>query len=95
MAKAEQNSLAGQGLDVIRSFDLRSALVAHVGYGPVEMVRLLLDAGTDINMANNKGWTLLHCVACASANGLPGGPEMLITLAAGQRGRPLPSRLRW
>ncbi|MCI0398064.1 MAG: ankyrin repeat domain-containing protein [Chloroflexi bacterium] len=57
-------------------------------FGRVEMVRLLLAAGADINMANNKGWTLLHCVACASADGLPGGPEMLITfidllLAAG------------
>lgn len=57
-------------------------------FGRVEMARLLLDAGADINMANNKGWTLLHCVAYASADGLPGGPEMLITfidllLAAG------------
>ncbi|MBK8903526.1 MAG: ankyrin repeat domain-containing protein [Anaerolineaceae bacterium] len=47
-------------------------------FGRVEMLRLLLDAGADINMANNKGWTLLHCVAYASADGLPGGPEMLI-----------------
>jgi ankyrin repeat protein len=57
-------------------------------FAQVEMVRLLLDAGADINMANNKGWTLLHCVAYASADGLPGGSEMLITfidslLAAG------------
>jgi ankyrin repeat protein len=57
-------------------------------FGRAEMVRLLLDAGADINMANNKGWTLLHCVAYPSAGRLPGGPETLITfidwlLAAG------------
>jgi ankyrin repeat protein len=32
-------------------------------FGRAEMVRLLLDAGANINMAHNKGWTLLHCVA--------------------------------
>ncbi len=57
-------------------------------FGRVEMVRLLLEAGADINMANNKGWTLLHCVTYASADGLSGGLGMLITfidslLAAG------------
>lgn len=57
-------------------------------FGRVEMLRLLLDAGADINMANNKGWTLLHCVAYASTAGLSGGPEMLnsfidLLLAAG------------
>ena len=57
-------------------------------FGRVEMVRLLLDSGADINMANNKGWTLLHSAACASGNGHNGGPEILITfidllLAAG------------
>lgn len=78
-------------------------------FGRVEMVRLLLDAGADINMANNKGWTLLHCVASASADGLPGGPEMLITFidmllvagadttaeAHGAGGTPLMQALFW
>ena len=57
-------------------------------FGRVEMVRLLLDAGADINMANNKGWTLLHILACAAVNGQSGGQERLVSyidalLAAG------------
>jgi ankyrin repeat protein len=53
-------------------------------FGRIEMVRLLLDAGADINMANNKGWTMLHSAACA----LTGELETLLTyidwlLAAG------------
>ena len=57
-------------------------------FGRAEMVRLLLDAGADVNMANNKGWTLLHVVACAAANGQAGGQERFTTfidalLAAG------------
>jgi ankyrin repeat protein len=78
-------------------------------FGRVEMVRLLLDAGADINMANNKGWTLLHIVACAAANGQPGGQERIITLidallaasadvtaeAHGSGGTPLMQALFW
>ncbi|HRQ41589.1 MAG TPA: ankyrin repeat domain-containing protein [Chloroflexota bacterium] len=78
-------------------------------FGRVEMVRLLLDAGAGINMANNKGWTLLHIAACASADGLPGGPEMLATFidwlltagadvtaeAHGAGGTPLMQALFW
>jgi ankyrin repeat protein len=46
-------------------------------FGRVEMVRLLLEGGADINMANNKGWTMLHSVACTSVGNVPGGPEMV------------------
>lgn len=75
----------------------------------VEMVRLLLAAGADINMANNKGWTLLHAAACAAANGQTGGQELLITFidlllavgadvtaeAHGAGGTPLMQALFW
>ena len=78
-------------------------------FGRVEMVRLLLDGGADINMANNKGWTLLHCVAYTSAGGVPGGPEMVTAVidsllaagadvtaeAHGSGGTPLMQALFW
>lgn len=78
-------------------------------FGRLEMVRLLLAAGADINMANNKGWTMLHSAACTSAGGVPGGPEMVTAIidsllaagadvtaeAHGAGGTPLMQALFW
>lgn len=75
----------------------------------LEMVNLLLAAGADINMANNKGWTLLHGVAYTSVGGTPDGPELVINLidsllaagadvtaeAHGAGGTPLMQALFW
>ncbi|MFZ0544701.1 MAG: ankyrin repeat domain-containing protein [Candidatus Promineifilaceae bacterium] len=75
----------------------------------VGMVNLLLAAGTDVNMTNNKGWTLLHSVAYTSVSGTPGGEEMAIGIidsllvdgadvtaeAHGEGGTPLMQALFW
>jgi ankyrin repeat protein len=75
----------------------------------VEIVSLLLAAGADINMANNKGWTLLHSVAYTSVGGTPNGPEMVTAIidsllaagadvtaeAHGAGGTPLMQALFW
>jgi ankyrin repeat protein len=54
-----------------------SELHEAAGNGDLETVKKLLDAGTDINLTNQRGWTPLHRAAAWSCN-----PELVSFLIA-------------